>query len=100
MKLIDADKTAKNVYNRIEEDLCSNTSPYVCDELEVCLPKEDYEYLRGLNDAQDCAVKTINEEPIVEAIPIEWMKRWYSNRGWMHNYEFERMLNDWEKENE
>ena len=75
MRLIDADKVAKNVFDRIEEDLCQNTPPYNCDELEVCLPKEDYEYLRGLDDAQECAVNTINKEPTVEAIPIVFIKQ-------------------------
>lgn len=102
MRLINADKAAKNVYDRIEKDLCWNTSPYNCDELEVCLPKEDYEYLRGLDEAQECAVKTINEEPTVEAIPIEWIEKWISERNdfptMPYNQHIRNMLEDWEKE--
>lgn len=105
-RLIDADKVAKNVFDRIEYDLCWNTSPYVCDELEVCLPKEDYEYLRGLVDAQDCAVKTINEEPTVKAITIEWIDRFmnrFSTSEGVSGDEYaliHYMLCEWEKENE
>lgn len=102
MRLIDADKVAKNVYDRIEKDLCWHTSPYVCDELEVCLPKEDYEYLRGLTEAQDYAVKTINKEPTVGAITVEFIeKKIVEYNDWNEDVEpLLKLIEDWRKVNE
>lgn len=51
----------------------------------------------------------IQGQPIVKAIPIEWIWKWYDEEthrlgdGWTHvehPYSMERMIEDWEKENE
>lgn len=49
------------------------------------------------------AAKRIEEAPTVEAVPIEWVKRYAKKGGRIANilfpFEIEMMLEDWEKEN-
>lgn len=51
----------------------------------------------------------IESQPVVDAIPVEWMKKWHKEEdrrigdGWTHvehPHSFSRMVADWEKENE
>jgi len=82
MRLVNADK--------LEADMYHNAF-----EIDTDLQKWD----SGCWIRYKMFENVINEQPTVEAIPIEWMKQWYRNRGWIRNYEFERMLNEWEEEN-
>lgn len=49
----------------------------------------------------------IDESPTVEAIPIEWLKRWFETQVWRGSSPTDRIhckasdiIEDWEKENE
>lgn len=51
----------------------------------------------------------IESQPVVDAIPVEWMKKWHKEEdrrigdGWTHvehPHSFSRMVAEWEKENE
>lgn len=47
--------------------------------------------------------RTIEIAPTVEAIPIEWIKKWVEKCNWHYTdlpRIIETMLEDWEKENE
>ena len=41
----------------------------------------------------------VKSAPTIEAIPIEWIKKWSGNEPYWVNLA-EHMLDDWEKENE
>ena len=55
----------------------------------------------GENEIPYVSKAQIDEAPTVEAIPIEWIKRWAMKSENTYNREqIIEMLNDWEKENE
>ena len=81
MRLIDADKIT------FIECLAKLGNGMVCCHVKGIIPKEG-----------------IDMQPTVEAIPIEWIKRYAKKGGRIANilfpFEIEMMLEDWEKENE
>ena len=97
MRLIDADKM-----RLIDADA-------IIDRIDENIPFEYSEYANGLADA----IQMIANAPTVEAIPIEWEKKWLDNcdtelfgntpistycDGYQNNV-IECLLNSWEKVN-
>ena len=72
MRLIDADELKSWLNGFIETD---NISPT---------------YIRTL----------IDNQPTVEAIPIEWIEEWGRKNGMSESMSLRVMIEDWEKENE
>lgn len=44
------------------------------------------------------SIQLINDQPEIEAIPIEWIRQWANE--WQGTEFVEMLLGDWEKENE
>lgn len=61
-----------------------------------------HEYLTNeLWNIPDIVYCALLKQPTVEAIPIEWVKRWAMKSENTYNREqIVEMLNDWEKEND
>ena len=64
--------------------------------------------VKAFNDALEVAIQIIDTQKTVEAIPIEWIKRYIAEEGIYPNRELlsveqadaiERMIENWEKEN-
>lgn len=48
---------------------------------------------------RDCE-SAVEEQPTVEAIPIEWIEEWGWKNGMSESMSLRVMIDDWEKENE
>lgn len=63
-----------------------------------------YEGTQAVYDYKDVLAYDIESAETVEAIPIEWIKKWISERNdfptMPYNQHIWGMLDDWEKENE
>lgn len=56
-----------------------------------------YLYDRGhLCKAMNDAIDLVQDEPTVEAIPIEWLKKWCGNEPYWCNLTI-HLIEDWEK---
>lgn len=79
MRLIDADKLIKDI-------------------------KElwDYKTVDGITAATVLkqTITDIENQPTVEAIPIEWIEEWGWKNGMSESMSLRVMIDDWEKENE
>lgn len=62
--------------------------------------------VKAFNDALEVAIQIIDTQKTVEAIPIEWIKKWLETC--IPHYDYDRMtyiadvyemLDDWEEEN-
>lgn len=104
MRIINADNLV------VDARLGENETPYVSkaqidDEPTVeAIPIGLYEQVKGERDVAIKQLKSLNielfEKPYLEAIPIEWVKRWAMKSENTYNREqIVEMLNDWEKEN-
>ena len=50
---------------------------------------------------RDCE-SAVEEQPTVQAIPVEWIKKWashWSDRYWVYKDTALQIIEDWEKEN-
>lgn len=71
------------------------------------IPIELYEQVKGERDVAIEQLKALNielfEKPYLKAIPIEWIKKYYTDITAPHTdtrIQFEEMIRKWEKENE
>lgn len=84
MRLVDNDEVIRIVREEVKDE--DNTLPV--------------QFRAGV----DYVLKIIDELPIVKAIPVEWIEKWFSQFYGEQGLEWNRckrfMLEDWEKENE
>lgn len=68
------------------------------------IQKELLEWVRADGIAQVNLLRetmmTISKEPTVRAIPVDWIIRWAAEHTEYGTFTIEKMLEDWEKENE
>ena len=86
MRLIDADEALNLIDGETKVETNSN--------------------VKAFNDALEVAIQIIDTQKTVEAIPIEWIKKWLETC--IPHYDYDRMtyiadvyemLDDWEEEN-
>ena len=87
MRLIDADEALNLIDGETKVETNSN--------------------VKAFNDALEVAIQIIDTQKTVEAIPIEWIKKWCNEHNrksleerLLKRYGVITMLDDWEKENE
>ena len=102
MRLIDAEKLMLSLADWELQESPISTYPkpkeFTADDMQRMI-------WRTIRDCESA----VEEQPIVPAIPIEWILKWYDEEthrlgdGWTHvehPYSIKRMIEDWEKENE
>ena len=87
MRLIDADEALNLIDGETKVETNSN--------------------VKAFNDALEVAIQIIDTQKTVEAIPIEWIKKWCNKHNrksleerLLKRYGVITMLEDWEEENE
>ena len=53
-----------------------------------------------INRIENIVNEWVDNQPIVEAIPIEWIEEWGWKNGMSESMSLRVMIDDWEKENE
>ena len=101
MRLIDADAFADDLLGYIFER--GQASGLWDEQLERdMITYADIEYAKGYDYALEECHRNLIERPTVEAIPIEWIRKYTNHRtaefGDMWVF-INCMINDWEKEN-
>lgn len=64
----------------------------------IDIEKATHEYYKNPSYHQLC--KVLNEAPIVNVIPVEWIKDWLGKLKDGYDDSVYQMLEDWENENE
>lgn len=103
MRLIDSKVLADEILGEIFER--GQASGLWEKQLEIgALTYADIEYAEGYDRALDDVYRRISDMKTVEAIPIEWIEKWFSQFYGEQGLEWNRckrfMLEDWDKENE
>lgn len=105
MRLIDGKKLADEILGEIFERV--QASGIWEEQLEIgALTYRDIEFANGYDKALDDVYREINDMPTVKAIPIEWITDWLTKQSipaTSYGIDYsavEKMLEDWEKENE
>lgn len=80
-RLIDADSLKKNLSKWMEQ-------------VDPTHPSE----IPPLDDMIVSTMMTVEEEPTVDAIPVEWIKNYINRTNDTAGYAVAEMLSDWEKE--
>lgn len=103
MRLIDGKLLADEILGEIFER--GQASGLWEQQLEIgALTYADIEYADGYDSALEHVYRQISDMKTVEAIPIEWMEKWFeehlrsANDG--DDVTVDVMLDDWRKENE
>lgn len=92
MRLIDADKLMLSLADWKLQESPISTYPkpkeFTADDMQRMI-------WRTIRDCESA----VEEQPIVPAIPVEWIERKLAEH-WYVDYDIRELLEDWEKENE
>lgn len=99
MRLIDGKAFADEILGEIFER--GQASGIWEKQLEIgAITYRDIEFADGYDNALEDIYRRISNAPTVKAIPIEWIEKWVVTNNVGAGRTIDRLLEDWEKENE